>query len=632
MLIFTALLGCSGSPQSTADSGDAATSTACDPIAPTLCGLPFPSTFYMKEDTTSPTGWRVDLGATTMPVNANDVQPDPWIWNERDGWTVAGPIMAHFPGMSLTGVVGHDDIGASLLDTSAVRLIDAQTGERVPQFAELDMSHDDPDRRMLLIYPAQPLEYGRRYVVSIAGLVDASGGAIAPSAAFAALRDGTSDDTDRQARYDSEIRPVLAADGVDDSALVLAWDFITGSEEGITGRATFIRDDLYARIGEGGPSYTITEIEEQPAEWVGRRISGEMTVPLYTEEDDRGTLLTRDADGMPYANGETVVPFIVVIPQSVLDGGEPVPILQYGHGLLGSREELTWGGHTYLPELADRYGYVLIAVDWTGMKDEDEDSIKLMLVNEIDRFAMIPERSHQGFAEFHAALRMISGDLAQDAAMMTTDPKTGASVSVVDTQTRYYYGNSQGGILGGAYVALSDEIQRATLGVGGSPYSLLLYRSADFEPFFQVFDTMYPDPLQVALWMGYMQTLWDSGESSGYLNMLQDTAILQQVGIGDAQVNTLGAHTIARATGSVLIDTPAREVWGLQTEPSGYVGSALVEWDYGAIEPTENIPPDESTDTHEGPRRELSAQEQMHHFFQTGEIINTCDGVCSGEL
>ena len=92
----------------------------------------------------------------------------------------------------------------------------------------------------------------------------------------------------------------------------------------------------------------------------------------------------------------------------------------------------------------------------------------LMIVNDIQNFAIIPERCQQGFVEFTAAMRMISGDLASDPALMTTDSE-GNPVSVVDTDTRYYYGNSQGGILGTPYAALSTDIDRAVLGVSGAP-------------------------------------------------------------------------------------------------------------------------------------------------------------------
>ena len=40
----------------------------CDPIAPTACGYPFPSTFYMREDASTPTGWRIAMGPTTLPI------------------------------------------------------------------------------------------------------------------------------------------------------------------------------------------------------------------------------------------------------------------------------------------------------------------------------------------------------------------------------------------------------------------------------------------------------------------------------------------------------------------------------------------------------------------------------------
>lgn len=628
------LLACSGAEVPADDS----TRSDCDPVAPTQCGLPFPSTFYMIPDETSATGWRVDLGPTTMPLNANDVQPDPWLWNERDGWPVLGPIMAHFPEQSLTGIVGHDDIDSSTLDSSPILIIDADTGARIPHFAELDMSQDDDAQRMLMIYPALPLDYGTRYLVAIRGLIDTSGTPIAPSDGFKALRDGTAtEDGDielRRAYVEDEVLAPLERSGVERDDLLLAWDFVTGSKEGITGKARWMRDDLYDRIDAGEMSYEILEVEDLPDDaHTARRVYGEMTVPLYAEEDYRGSLLTRGDDGMPYHNGSTTVEFTVVIPNSVMESGEPGAVLQYGHGLLGDQGEVTSG---YLAELADTYGYVLIAVNWTGMKSEDFDAIVLMMVEEIDRFGIIPERSQQGFVEFLASMRLITGDLATDPAMMTTDPKTGAAVSVVNPEERYYYGNSQGGILGGAYAALSPDIERAALGVSGTPYGLLLLRSVDFTAYFLILQTMYPEPLQVAMWMGYMQTLWDSAESSGYARAinsepLADTPakeILMQAAIGDAQVTTLGAQNQARAYGAALIEEPVREVWGLPVEESGYIGSALIEWDYGLAEPYENLPPDGDTDPHGRPRKEPESMQQLDTFLRTGVIENTCGGPC----
>ena len=271
------------------------------------------------------------------------------------------------------------------------------------------------------------------------------------------------------------------------------------------------------------------------------------------------------------------------------------------------------------------------------MKEEDRGPISLMLVSEIDHFSIIPERTQQGFVEFLAAMRMMKGAMVHDPTMQQPNPENPEElIPLINPEQAFYYGNSQGAILGGAYIGLSPDIERATLGVGGAPYHILLNRSYDFEPFFLLYKTMYPDPLDVQLLLALGQQVWDSGETSGYLNSvtkdpLPDTPekdVLLQVAIADAQVTTLGAHIMARGYDAVLIEEPARPVWGLETVPSGHVGSALVEFDYGLFEPPENIPPDPSTDPHESPRRDLAGQLQMHTFFQTGVIEHFCEGPC----
>lgn len=613
----------------------------CDPVAPTLCGLPFPSTFYMKEDSGSPTGWRVNLGETTLPLRADidgvRLQPAPTYWNERDGWSVGTPMLAHFPSLSLDNVVGHDRLADSLLDDSTTIVIDVNTGERVAHWGELDVSLGKSDRSLFMIRPAAAFEYGHRYVVAMRALKDEAGADIEPSEAFAALRDGGATDTwdveGRRATYDEVVFPALEAQGWARGEVQLAWDFVTGSQEGITGKAVFMRDDALAQLGEGSPAYTIDEVIPLEDTYKAFEVHGTLTVPLYTEEDGPGTVLTRGDDGMPYQNGETHVPFTVIVPRSLVDGAKPGAIVQYGHGLLGAQDEV---GAGYLGEIADRYGWIIIAVDWTGMKEGDAGQISLMLVNDLGGFAMLPERCQQGFVEFTYAMRLASKGLVNDPVFQVTD-SAGATVSLIDPERRYYYGNSQGGILGGAYMALSQDIERGTLGVGGGPYQLLLTRSKDFEPFFLLFQQMYPDPADVALWLGYLQTLWDSAETTGFArsltaNPLPNTnakQVLMQVGIGDAQVTTLGAELLARSTGSTLINEPVRPVWGMETVVSTTTGSGLVEWEYGLEEPYTNTPPSEDqADPHEWPRREFNGQEQMAHFFATGEIKDFCGGPC----
>ena len=642
LLPLLALAACAGGDPKPADT-DAGPPTSgtfsdCDPVQPTVCGFPFPSTFYMAEDAASRTGWRIQLGPTTLPINANGYQPVPDFWNERDGWSVYTPAIAHFPGLAATGLNGPGDIAASLTEGSLTILLDAETGERIPHFAERDVSLEDSDNSSLLIHPVAPLRYGKRYVVGVRGLVDAAGAPLAPTEAFAQLRDGTPSDTwdveGRRPVYDEVVFPALEAAGWQRSDVLLAWDFVTGSKEGITGKAVAMRDDALARLPAEGPAFTVDQIETAPDEHTAWRVKGTVTVPLYLTSDAPGSVLTRGADGMPEVNGETTVPFTVIVPNSLVAERRAGAIVQYGHGLLGGQGEVHAG---YLAEMADRYGWVVFALDWTGMASTDVQAITLMLVNNIDQFAIIPERSHQGFVEFLYGMELVAGPLAQHEALTVLDDATGERISLVDPSRRYYYGNSQGAIMGAAYTAIAPYFDRAVFGVGGGPYHLLLTRSKDFDPFFVLFKTMYPDPKHVTLLLGMIQTLWDSAEGAGYAPaMVGDplpgkgpTQVLQQVAIGDAQVTTLGAAALARAYDSVLIGTPVRPVWGLETVAGPHTGSALVEWDYGLVEPDINRPRTDDNDPHELPRRERAGQDQIDHFFNTGEVRDFCDGPCA---
>ena len=46
---------------------------------------------------------------------------------------------------------------------------------------------------------------------------------------------------------------------------------------------------------------------------------------------------------------------------------------------------------------------------------------------------------------------------------------------------RSYTGNSEGGIFGTVYMAVTQDVERGVLGVPGGPYAMLLPRSHDFE-------------------------------------------------------------------------------------------------------------------------------------------------------
>ena len=106
VLLFL-LLGCgdkTDDPSST-DTGDAAVNWDCDPIATSRCALPYPSTFFMREDAESATGWRVAMGETTLPANVDGVQPSPMFINEKDGFSPVTPVITHMMNAAVDGLI-----------------------------------------------------------------------------------------------------------------------------------------------------------------------------------------------------------------------------------------------------------------------------------------------------------------------------------------------------------------------------------------------------------------------------------------------------------------------------------------------------------------------------------------------
>ncbi len=638
-MTFLALLLTACGPAESVDLGPRG---SCDPVDPGLCALPFPSDFFTVEDASTVTGLRVDFAEDTLPMDRDGYQVRPDLWNERDGFGIGGTLLAYFEDLAWDGLVTHEDIGASLEDGATTILVDTSTGERVAHWAEIDASSPDPDAPALLIlHTAAPLDWNTRYVVGIRGLVKEDGSPVDVSPGFAALRDGTpSDDPDVERQRDAfeeGVFPALEPYASRDE-LQLAWTFTTASRESTLGRMISIRDDAHAWVDEqqGGIPYTITSVEDDDCSeegvTIGRTIEGVFTAPLYTEDDAPYTFLTRGDDGLPYRNGTTQVDFLVRVPCSLLEDPHPGFLLQYGHGLLGDRSEARTG---YLSEMADRYGWVIVAVDWTGMSEEDVDAIMLMAVTEPSDFGIVPERSQQGFVEQDLALRFARQVLPSDPNLQVD------GVPLIDPDRYGYYGNSQGAVLGGGYLGMSQQLHRGVLGVGGAPYTLLLPRSYDFTPWFMLFQAKYLDHRDIQLYITLMGMLWEPAEAIGWTDAMQGDPVtgspakdvLLQVAIGDAQVNTLGAHVLARAYGAYSIAPQNRAIWGVpEQEAAGEPGSAIVEWLYedGPEEPFENVPPDVDRDTHECPRREPAAQDQLRAFVEDGVIEQYCDGPCTG--
>ncbi|HEY8087916.1 MAG TPA: hypothetical protein VIF09_08725, partial [Polyangiaceae bacterium] len=572
----------------------------------------------------------------------------------RDGFSPAGGIMAVFPGATITGLADAYHIDQSMLPTSPTVLMEYDTGALVPHWAELDSlqttidydTNNEADAQTFFIRPALRLKDNTRYLVAVRNLVDANGKTLDPSPVFKALRDNTASSdlsvAPRRALY-TDILGKLSAQGVDTTQLQLAWDFTTASKQDTTQWMVHMRDDALSTVGSVGPTYTYTNcvktpsgpsnapcgIFDDPNPYIRRRIVGQMTVPLYLDKPDPGASLNL-VNGMPAQNGTAVFEFLVQIPNSLVNAGNAGPIIQNGHGLFGDETE---GQNSYMAETCDREGYVEIAVDLVGMASDDGAGyVPNLIAGDISGFRHVIDRMHQGFINELLAMRMMMGGMSQDPATIFGGKPT------IDPTTRFYRGDSQGGISGGVYMAISTDVTRGLLGEPGAPYNTLLDRSADFNGFFLIIKGTYPNPLDIQLGLGLIQSLWDRAEPAGYVSYITgDTLpntpshnVLLHVAIGDQQVTPLGAHFIARTLGAQNLRTTNRDIYGIPDADSGFTGNGMCEWSFGlpaSQSPVTNTPPDSTLpDPHDALRQQADAQDMSDVFFRTGAITQTCPG------
>lgn len=622
----------------------AAGPAGCDPLDTKRCLLPFPSNAYTVADTATDTGLRIAMPDGALASNASGVAIDLSEWNRNDGFSPNTPLLAFLPDLDATAsnLPTWTDIGASLADDSTVVLIDIDTGERVPLWAEIDAHAVSEVDRLLTIRPAIVLPEGHTFTVALRGMVDGNGGAIEPSVSFVVYRDNLVTTIDEIEARRPEMEAgfgALAEAGVSRSELQLAWTFTVASTRSISGRMLHIRDDALAALGDAAPAYTITAVTPNSDDNIALQIEGTYTVPNYlTGDGSPGNSYyysSNTIDSLPQQNGTIESPFVCNISVATMAGTEPAHLVQYGHGLLGSHKEINAGN---VRAMSNEHNVVHCATKWAGMSEGDIGNAVTTL-RDFGNFNSMADRLQQGVLNqiFLGRLMTRAGGLGDDPNFQRAD-----GTPLIDTDHLDYDGNSQGAIMGAMLAAVSPDIERAVLGVTGMNYSLLLPRSVDFDTYEAIFKPAYPNDLDRVMIVSVTQMLWDRGEGAGYVQHLTDNpypgtqakTVLLHVAFGDHQVSELSALVEARAIGAtihqpVAIDGRWQEKeagWGLEPTVYPSKGSAIVIWDSGMEPiPFNNVAPREGDDPHEDPRADADVREQKARFLFNDTLIDVCD-------
>ena len=650
------------------------TSGHCEWLADEECLFPFPSSRFEEEADTQ-TGVRLAITAEAMPVNSSGSAVDPAPWSQSDGWGVGTPIMATIADLDLaaSGYATEDDLARSLTEESSSALIDLTTGERLAHWVERDErplvdTMTEEDQTTVLIRPAETLPEGHRIGVALGQPVTTDGDEPEPSTAFLAYRDNLTTSIeeveDRREGFE-DLFDSLGAVGVERGDLWLAWDFGVMSTENLTGELIAMRDRAFEALGDEAPGYEITEVLTETGDGgplpdgVAKRVRGTFEVPSFlTGEGEPGTEFVRDDGGLPTITGTYEAEFTCSVTTRQVEGTSLARPVVYGHGLLGSYREAERGDlGTAAADL------MLCATYWVGMSDPDI-GYAVSTLADINGFPSVADRLRQGIVNQLFLARLIghADGIAADPELAGPDGS-----SSVDTSEVFYEGHSQGGIMGFAATAVSNEWSKALIGVPGVNYSLLIPRSNNWAVYGPVIAGGYPGTVEGLVVLALIQQLWDRGEGSGYVRHLtgglpgtQDHQVIIQVALADHQVANATADVAARTAG-VPVREPlvaeGRLPWslpphGIDTVSAGEEAESLmVYWDAGTLAPPlGSLAPDahaswtescsaeaeqasaSCADPHEFPRRTPEAHAQRDEFFATGVVVEVCgEGPCLTE-
>ena len=635
MLLAGALLGAllaggcsddgSGSPPLDIDD-------ACNPLGTSACLLPWPSAAYLREADTV-TGVALDLPVEAMPVNADGVAASPAAFNGLDGFAPSGAMMIAFPaGVSATGLPSPDEPEASLAADAPIVVLDMDTGERLPFFAEVDANAIFPEDRMLIIRPLVRMRPATRYAVAIRQAVKSADDSELPvPPGFQALLDDRVPAHPRMARlaprYDA-IFDALDRAGVPRDDLVLAWDFVTASDQRLTADLLDMRAQAREAMGERGANLGFTA-EEQALDspLLERFLVGTFQAPNFlTSGEDAASVLVRDGEGRPAQQGlrdarfAALVPACVTAPETEL----PRPVLIFGHGLFGSGEEAL--RDPSLHALANQDCLVLVAGDFIGFTSRQLEVVTGAAAN-LDLAPRITEKLAQSVVDFMALAQIVRGPMAADPLFQAQDR------AILDPDRVYYFGASLGGIMGLVVMAYDPSLPRGVLGVPGGAWSLLLERSFAWQALQLVARNAYTGPFDyqmVAALLGLYFEPYDAITTAARIteDPLPDTPakqVLLYQAIGDSLVSNLSTEMVAR-TMALPVVAPSVRVPGGMAERPGPLESAFAIYDEKPtpLPPASNLPPTEDNGTHRGVNARGAVARQVVRFLLDGTVGNEC--------
>ena len=612
--------------------GDAAGGVAavCSPFSNDACMMPWPSMAYLDPDPTSATGFRVNIPASATPANGDHISVDPTPLDRWDGFSPSGPILVRFPGgVSATGLPGWANPDDSLAADAPIVLIDVNSGERKPFFAEVDMNVTDPTERTLIIRPLVRLKEKTRYAVAIRNTVLSADGVtpLTPNPEFAKLLAGRTITHPRGAQTTAGFANMfisLEAAGVHRDELVLAWDFVTASDEFLTSDMRTMTSAALTANGDG------SGITFQPQELTGtsslHQYIGTFDSPnfLTANEDNDSVIVRAPVTGLPVLTGTHPARFAAIVPQCVTTEPLPRPTIVFGHGLFGSAQ--SYLTDAFVQSIAEQYCFIIVAGDFIGLT-ERQLGLAPLAANDLNKAYWVSEKLEQSVVDF-ITLEIATRTVFKDSPLFAVN-----GTSVIDPDRTFYVGGSLGGIMGNTFMAYDPNIKRGVLAVLGGVWSMLFERSAAWTLLQGAEQGSYFNPADQQMlisFFGMAMEPVDPITTSAHVVLnpfpgVPQKQILAWEAVDDALVNNNTTEMVVRQLGLNLVGPSVKHVWGLNEVDGEMISGFTVLNDDPHPKPTGFNTPINDNGTHSGINNKPSVLRALEAFVLGGIVVDACE-------
>ena len=500
----------------------------------------------------------------------------------------------------------------------SVQIWDLDAGQAILSWAEVDAYPQDSEVPTLLVRPGSVLPLGHRVAVVVTDQVlDVYGNPLSATDWWSAAEAGLPLEGADSEHWHA-LSQELAELGIE--GIVAATDFPIGD-----GTAPM---RAMAEQVQTPSDYTLRKVRDselgdsvQPQTW--RLIEGSFETDTWLLDDDA---LVLDDQGLPVLQGSETADLMILVPESVREAGSAKAVWIFGHGIFSGPDDYldADGDPSGVVALANEAQVIVVGTRWRGLTRTDLPSA-VAAGNDFGRIPQVTDKLAQGVANTLALLKLVT-----DTDLMDQAPLAG----LWDGESLGYYGISLGGIQGATFMALQEEVPYAVLHVGGSAWSTMLERSANWTVFEELVLNDFPSAKDRQILYAVSQLYWDTADPAGYTaELLAGQNTLWQYSIGDEQVPNMTTELMARSTGLLQIEPVVYSiVGGAQTNGWGFT-SGIVQFDPQVAIPDSGNRPGVASGAHNNPRVWEGTRLQTATYLDpetAGSIQHFCgDAPCS---